>query len=102
MIHYSCDRCKRIIDPAQDVRHVVRIDVQTVLDAPEKGELEDDRDYLDEVDEALQATEWDDDGPLPGETPETLRYDLCTECLRKYIRDPLGVELPLHVGFSHN
>ena len=28
MIHYSCDRCKRMIDPAKEIRHVVRVEVQ--------------------------------------------------------------------------
>ena len=101
MIHYTCDRCKRVIDPAQEVRHEVSIEVQAMLNAAEIPELEEDRDYLDEIDDALMAVDLDDTSLLANQ-PRKLRYDLCPECFRRYIQDPLGAEMPLHVGFSHN
>jgi hypothetical protein len=101
MIHYTCDRCKRVIDPAQEVRHEVSIEVQAMLDAAEIPDLEEDRDYLDEIDETLMSMDLDVNS-LPANEPRRLRYDLCPECFRRYIQDPLGAEMPLHVGFSHN
>jgi hypothetical protein len=38
MLHYSCDFCKRPIDTATDVRHVVKIEVfQAVEESCEDG-----------------------------------------------------------------
>jgi hypothetical protein len=102
MIHYSCDRCKRVIDPAQEVRHEVIIGVQTVLDTSEQHELDEDRDYLNELDDTLMSIDLDEGEYCLDGAPRKLRYDLCSECFRRYIQDPLGAELPLHVSFSHN
>ena len=30
------------------------------------------------------------------------RYDLCSDCYRKYIECPVGQERPAHFGFSQN
>ena len=46
MIHHSCDRCKRVIDPLEDLRYVVKLEVQAAMDPLDADELEDDRDYL--------------------------------------------------------
>jgi len=102
MIHYSCDRCKRIIDPTREIRHVVRIEAQAVLDPLPSDELDDDRDQLGEIDELLQSLELDDEDALLDETPQQLRFDLCSDCFRWFIQDPLGVQSALHVGFSSN
>jgi hypothetical protein len=102
MIHYSCDRCKRVIDPAKEVRHEVSIEVQTILEPSGSYDPDEDRDYLDEIDEALMSIELDGDEYGMEETPRKLRFDLCSECFRRYIQDPLNAELPLHVGFSEN
>ncbi len=60
MIHYSCDRCKRMIDSARETRHVVKIETQTVIESPlESGDP--DRDYLQEIDEMLECLDLDDD-----------------------------------------
>jgi hypothetical protein len=101
MIHYTCDRCKRVIDPAHDARHVVTVQLETVLDAAEDHETDADRDYLDELDDALQSADLDEDFLLDC-ISGSLRFDLCSDCYRKYLSDPLGAESQLHVGFSHN
>ncbi len=102
MIHYSCDRCKRMIDPSQEIRHVVRVEVQTILEPLPTGELDDDRDHLMEIDELLDALDLDEEDLLPDDVPQQLRFDLCPDCYRKYIQDPLGIESSVRVGFSSN
>ena len=32
MIHFSCDRCQRTIDSEDELRYVVRIEVEAVMD----------------------------------------------------------------------
>jgi hypothetical protein len=102
MIHYSCDRCKRMIDPAKEIRHTVRVEVQAVLDPGPSDELDDDRDQLLEIDELLQAIDLDDEDALLDDGPQQLRFDLCADCFRRFIQAPLGAESAMNVGFSSN
>jgi len=102
MIHYSCDRCKRRIDSAKEIRHVVRVEVQAVLEPLLDDDFEDDRDHLLEIDDLLDAMDLDEEEFLQDDLPQQLRFDLCSDCYRRYIRDPLGLEPSLNVGFSSN
>lgn len=103
MIHYSCDRCKRMIDPSREIRYTVRVEVQAVLEPLPSDELDDDRDQLLEIDELLQSVDLDDDeDDFLDDAPQQLRFDLCSACYRKFIQDPLGVEPAMNVGFSSN
>jgi hypothetical protein len=57
MIHYTCDRCKRVIDPEQELRYVVRMEIEAVMDPVYDQEPLDDRDHLLEIDEILERTD---------------------------------------------
>ena len=101
MIHYSCDRCKRVLETQQDQRYVVRIEAQPVMEPPSLGEPEDDRDHLVEIEDLLSATDLSD-----FDADEDLyrqhRFDLCHDCYRKFLRNPLGAEPVSHWGTSDN
>ena len=102
MIHYSCDRCRRMIDPAHEVRHIVKIEVHASLESPLTEERDDDRDYLSEIHEILESVDLDDEQPYADSDYRKLSFDLCSDCYGKYIQDPLGSESSRHVDFSHN
>ena len=53
MIHYSCDRCRRTIEPDQELRYSVNIKIEVALDTIE-FESEEDRDHLIELNEILE------------------------------------------------
>lgn len=100
MIHYSCDRCKRELDPAQELRYIVKIDAQVAMEPIDDVESPDDRDYLEEVQELLEElTDSPDDDVALG-LPVQRRFDLCLDCYRKYLQNPLGE--PAQIGFSNN
>ena len=40
MIHFTCDRCKREIDPDLELRYVVRLEVQAMMEPGKKHVLE--------------------------------------------------------------
>ena len=44
MIHFTCDRCRQSIDPEEDLRYVVRMEVQAAMEPLDAEEPEDDRD----------------------------------------------------------
>ena len=102
MIHYTCDRCKHVLDPVEDLRYVVRLEVQAVMDPVDSDEIDDDRDHLLEVHEILERTE-DLQGSLVGDDIyQRTRYDLCTECYQRFIRNPIGAEPAVQLTFSEN
>ena len=100
MIHYSCDRCKRPIEGRDAVRYVVRMEIEATLDC-EDGTHDCDEDALLEMDQLLEQVEeesLDECCPLL----ERKRFDLCPECYRKFVKNPLGREKMVPFGFSSN
>ncbi len=102
MIHFSCDRCKRVLDPVEDLRYVVKLEVRAVMDAAAMDEAEDDRDHLLEVHEILERTE-DLEGALVGDDIyQRSRYDLCPQCYRAFSKNPVGAMKAVQLNFSQN
>jgi len=103
MIHYSCDVCRCALDPEQDLRYVVRMEVYAAMgDGP--AAVDDDRDHLEEIQDILERL--DDLSPADHELGEDvyqqLQFDLCCECRRKFMRDPLGRRLIGQLDFNKN
>ena len=101
MIHYSCDCCKRILDP-EDLRYVVKMEVYAAFDPGAMDEVEDDRDHLQEIQEILQRSEEANDPQIGNDVYEQLRFDLCPECRKKFVKNPLGREASKQFDFSKN
>ena len=102
MIHYSCDRCKRELDPVDDLRYVVKLEIQAVLDSSCAGDPEDDRDHLLEVHEIMERMEDADEGMVSEDIYQRRAFDLCPECYRRFVANPLGREIASHMNFSPN
>lgn len=102
MIRYSCDLCRRELDPADDVRYVIKIDVSAALDPQDCDEPDDDRDHLQEINELLQHLENSDPESSTEADTQQLRFDLCPNCRRKFLRNPLGNENSSQFDFSEN
>ena len=101
MIHYSCDRCKQPIDPQQDLRYTVRIEVQAAME-PIDSLDEDDRDYLMEISEVLETLDDVEGELISADVYQRQRYDLCSCCYQKFIANPVGGEVASHLDFSQN
>ncbi|MFQ5862050.1 MAG: hypothetical protein ACE5IC_02910 [Candidatus Brocadiales bacterium] len=93
MIHYSCDMCGKPIHPEEELRYVVKIEVYPADESDEENE------ELDETQDALARYNLEEERELEEgfEDEEdleykTLRFDLCPECHKAYIRDPLSVK----------
>jgi hypothetical protein len=103
MIHFTCDRCNRVIDLEQELRYVVRMEIEAVMDPIHDAEPDDDRDHLLEIDEILDRVETDADEAIGDEVYQKRRYDLCPQCYRKFKANPLAREKKAATfGFSHN
>jgi hypothetical protein len=109
MIHYSCDRCKRELEPSE-LRYAVKLELQAILEPVACAEIEDDRDYLGELNDLIECEDIEDDfddefdAPEPDLGPQTHQhhYDLCPRCAKALRRNPLGRETPMRFGFSQN
>ena len=101
MISYTCDLCKRKLDPQEDLRYVVKIEISAVFD-PVAVEDEDDRDYLEEIQDILERLEDTQEDRVGDDIHQELRFDLCPECRKKFLKNPLGRESAKLLGFSEN
>ena len=103
MLRYSCDLCKCELDPQHDLRYVVKMEVYAAL-APVGTNDDDDCDHLQEIQDVLEHLEDADDDAVGEDVYRQLRFDLCPECRKRFIENPLGREIAVAkaVGFSKN
>ena len=102
MIHYSCDRCQRLIDPEQDLRYIVKVEIQAAMEPLDSADDESDRDYLMEIQDILDGVEAGDELSISDDIYQKRRFDLCPECYRKFVKNPVGREPAAKLGFSQN
>jgi len=102
MIRYSCDLCKRDLDPELDLRYVVKMEVYAAFDPMATEEADDDRDHLQEIQDILERLEDSQSDQIGDDVYQQLRFDLCTECRKKFVKNPLGREIVKVFGFSEN
>ncbi len=102
MIRYSCDLCKRELDPQEDLRYVVKIEVYAALAARAGDEDEDDRDHLQDIQDLLESLDESGSDQIGEDVSQQLRLDLCAECRKKFLQDPLGREPARTVNFGPN
>ncbi|MDG2220110.1 MAG: hypothetical protein P8L85_01940 [Rubripirellula sp.] len=100
MIHYICDRCKRQINTADQTRYVIQIDIQSAVDNSQVA-MEEDIDHLAELHQMLEGMHQE---TLDQEAQSSHhgQYDLCPECHRQFLKNPLGRDSMLALGFSNN
>lgn len=102
MIHFTCDVCKRSLDLEHELRYVVRMEVYASLDDSD-APIDDDRDHLQEIHDVLERLdelEIEND-QLGDDVYQQLRFDLCGECRKKFLQDPLGRRIA-QLDFSQN
>ncbi len=102
MIRYSCDMCKRDIDPEMDVRYIVKMEVFAALTPTPADEMDDDRDHLQEIQDILECLDDVEDNQIGDDVYQQMRFDLCPECRKKFLENPLGREVAKAFGFSTN
>ncbi len=102
MIRYSCDMCKRDLDPEEDLRYVVKLEVYAALDPTAADDEDDDRDHLQEIQDILERLEDAESDQIGDEVYQQMRFDLCPECRKRFVKNPLGRESAKVFGFSEN
>lgn len=98
MLHFSCDLCGQ---PLDDRRYVVRLEVFPAFDPEDITEADLAGDHLQEVADELHVMELTG-AQLEDCNSKEFRFDLCTRCHAKYLKDPLGREALRRLNFSEN
>ena len=83
------------------LRYVVQIDIQVAQDGANCG-CEDEIDHLSELHQILEGIGEDELDYVAPETSHQGQYDLCPDCHEQFIKNPLGRDALLAIGFSNN
>ena len=101
MLHVTCDHCGKQLRAGED-HYVVKIEVFAAHDPAEITEEDLEEDHMEAVSQLLRDME-DTDGAGDVEPASRhFRYDLCPECRRKFLRDPLNKDTAQKFDFSEN
>jgi len=87
---------------ASEDHYIVKIEVFAAHDPAEITEADLEEDHMEAVSQLLREMEESDD---PGDVEPAsrhFRYDLCPECRRRYLRDPLSKDSAQKFDFSEN
>ena len=101
MIHYSCDRCGKEIDSADD-HFLLALDLRPADGAMTLTEEDIDADHLHQLSETLKQIEEKGEGAQETFRPRKLSFDLCGCCREAFMSDPLGVATTPKLNFSEN
>jgi hypothetical protein len=101
MLHITCDLCGKELDTGAD-HYVVKIEVFAAHDPGEITEADLEEDHMEAVSQMLRDAE-DRGGPDRIEpTSQQFRYDMCPECRKRFVRDPLAKETAQKFDFGEN
>jgi hypothetical protein len=99
MLHFSCDLCAC---PLEERRYVVRLEAYPAFDPNQLEPADFDVDHLQEVAETLALVPEGEPSAVPDDATKVFRFDLCPQCYRKFLRDPLGREALRRLKYSKN
>jgi hypothetical protein len=64
--------------------------------------LDDERDYLDEIEAVLERLDATEDAEEASDVYQQVRFDLCGDCRKTFLRNPLGRHSATALDFSKN
>lgn len=100
MRHFTCDVCARPVGSSE--RFIATVEVRPAFDPDELTEADLDTDHLQQMAELIEQIEETGVEPEDETEPRTFSFDLCQSCRTRFVRDPLGRELPQRLNFSQN
>ena len=102
MLHVTCDLCGKNIRPGEDHRFVVKIEAYAAADPAEITEADLDEDHMEALSQALRDMEENETSLDIVEPYKHFRYDLCTDCHKRFVQNPLAKEAAQKFDFSEN
>ena len=102
MLHITCDLCGKELRPGEDHRYVVKIEAYAAHDPAEITEEDLDEDHMEALSQTLRELEENNASPELVPSHKNFRYDLCSECHKKFVSNPLAKETAQKFDFSEN
>jgi hypothetical protein len=102
MQHITCDLCGKELRPGEDHRYVVKIEAYAAHDPAEITEADLDEDHMEALSQTLRELEENEASPELTEPYKNFRYDLCGECHKRFVQNPLAKETAQKFDFSEN
>jgi hypothetical protein len=102
MVHFTCDLCGKDLTVTGEGRYVVKIEAYPGFDPTEIKEDDLDDDPMEAVAQLLERDETLLAEDLAAELHKGFRFDLCSSCHRKFVKDPLGKDTIRSFDFSKN
>jgi hypothetical protein len=102
--HYVCDLCQRVLESDEE-RFVLRMEAcgDGESDVDQRGKIDGDRDYLEEIDDLLErGGDLESGEPLEDDSQPLVEYHLCDACHQRFLLDPLGRRKTPQLNFSKN
>lgn len=99
MLHFSCDLCGQQLG---DWRFVAKVEVYPAFDPEEIDEQDLETDNLQEVANLLEEMEATGKYDVQDCSTKNFRFDLCSDCHQKYLKDPLARDALRRLNFSEN
>lgn len=101
MLHFSCDLCGKELLPETDRRYVVKMEVFAAQESSNLTDDDLDDDHLESLGQLLRDIESGAASPQLAPDYKQIRIDLCPNCHKKFLRDPLNKEAA-KFDFSEN
>jgi hypothetical protein len=102
MLHVTCDLCGKKLQAGEDHHFVVKIEAFAAHDPAEITEADLEEDHMEAVSQLLRELEDNADEVEVPPPYKNFRYDLCSDCHTRFVRDPLGKEVAQKFHFSKN
>lgn len=82
------------------MRYVVKLEIFPSMD--DFDDLDDDHDHLQEIQDILERTDDVADECIGDDVYKQMRFDLCSDCRKRFLRNPFGRDLLEQFDFSKN
>ncbi|MDB5353178.1 MAG: hypothetical protein JWN86_4425 [Planctomycetota bacterium] len=104
MVHFTCDLCGKDLAPCGEPRFVVKIAAYAGYDPNQITEDDLDEDHMEAVAQILRREEAEGalSSDLDAPAFKGFRYDLCSDCHGRFIKDPLNRDTMKILNFSEN
>lgn len=93
MFKFICDICGKGLLVEEDVRYEVKIEVKSAYDPMEITRNDLQKDFQNEILELLNLLAARDPQELQDEVYKVFQFDLCRQCQKRYIQNPLQKEV---------
>src|SRR5262249_40574540 len=102
MQRVTCDLCGKELRAGEDHRYVVKIEAYAAHDPAEITEPDLHEDQMEALSQPLRELEATEASADPPEPYKNFRFDLCGDCHKKFVQNPLSKEAAQKFDFSPN